>query len=328
MAAQMMNDRVGPLIDRDPTARVSVAGAGTDGRIVVSHLTKMFGQVTAVDDLSFTVDPGSVMGFLGPNGAGKTTTLRCLLGLISPTKGTGTISGRRYSELAHPIATVGALLESASFHPGRTARNHLRVLCAAAAIPDRRADEVLEMTGMSDVADRRVGTFSTGMRQRLGLAAALLGDPSVLVLDEPANGLDPVGITWVREMLRYLAGQGKTVLVSSHQLAEMEHTADNIVIIDKGRLVRAGKLADILATTTSVVHVRTPRPDLLGAALGAAGLSFDTDDGALVVGHTDAAHVGHLAFTAGVELAELTDEHSDLEQVFLDLTTNGEVTGP
>jgi len=328
MAAQMTTQRVDPAIDGDPMSSSCVANAGADGRIVVSHLTKVFGEVKAVDDLSFTVDPGSVMGFLGPNGAGKTTTLRCLLGLISPTKGTGTISGRRYSELAHPIATVGAVLESANFHPGRTARNHLRVLCAAAAIPDRRANEVLEMTGMSDVADRRVGTFSTGMRQRLGLAAALLGDPSVLILDEPANGLDPAGITWVRQMLRYLTGQGKTVLVSSHQLAEMEHTADNIVIIDKGRLVRAGKLADILATTSSVVHVRTPRPDLLSAALTAAGLSFEASDGALVVVHTDAAHVGHLAFTAGVELAELTEEHSDLEQVFLDLTATGERTIP
>ncbi len=328
MAAQIMTERVDQLIDRGPTTKTPVAGGGVDGRIVVSHLTKLFGAVKAVDDLSFTVDPGTVMGFLGPNGAGKTTTLRCLLGLISPTKGAGTISGRRYSELADPIATVGALLESANFHPGRTARNHLRVLCAAAAIPDRRADEVLEMTGMSDVADRRVGTFSTGMRQRLGLAAALLGDPSVLILDEPANGLDPAGITWVRQMLRYLTGEGKTVLVSSHQLAEMEHTADDIVIIDKGRLVRADKLADILATTTSAVHVRTPRPDLLGAALSSAGLSFEASDGALVVGHTEAAHVGHLAFTAGVELAELTEEHSDLEQVFLDLTTNGEMTGP
>ncbi len=328
MAAQIMTERVDQLIDRGPTSRTSGADTAVDGRIVVSHLTKVFGEVKAVDDLSFTVDPGTVMGFLGPNGAGKTTTLRCLLGLISPTNGAGTISGRRYSELAHPIATVGALLESANFHPGRTARNHLRVLCAAAAIPDRRANEVLEMTGMSDVADRRVGTFSTGMRQRLGLAAALLGDPSVLILDEPANGLDPAGITWVRQMLRYLTGQGKTVLVSSHQLAEMEHTADNIVIIDKGRLIRAGKLADILATTTSVVRVRTPRPDLLGAALSSAGLSFEASDTALVVGHTDAAHVGHLAFTAGVELAELTEEHSDLEQVFLDLTTNGEMTGP
>jgi ABC-2 type transport system ATP-binding protein len=328
MVAPTISEHVDAPIDTEASKSACLEGTVVDGRIVVSNLTKVFGGLRAVDDLSFTVEPGSVMGFLGPNGAGKTTTLRCLLGLISPTKGTATISGRRYCELAHPLATVGALLESSDFHPGRTARNHLLVLCMAAAIPDRRADEVLEMTGMTNTANRRVGTFSTGMRQRLGLAAALLGDPSVLVLDEPANGLDPAGINWVRQMLRYLAGEGKTVLVSSHLLAEMEHTADNIVIIDKGRLIQTGRLADILGTTTSVVRVRTPRPDLLRAALIGAGLTAEPRDGALVVAHTDAARVGHLAFTAGIELQELTEERSDLEQVFLELTTNAERTGP
>ena len=310
----------------DAGSRAAPARAGS-ARIVVSHLSKAFGEVRAVDDLSFTVEPGTVMGFLGPNGAGKTTTLRCLLGLISPTKGTCTISGCSYAKLADPTATVGALLESCDFHPGRTARNHLRVLCAAAGIHDRRADEVLEMTGMAESADRRAGTFSTGMRQRLGLAAALLGDPAVLVLDEPANGLDPAGITWVRQMLRYLAAQGKTVLVSSHQLAEMEHTADTVVIINQGRLVQAGPLADLLASTAAAVRVRTPRPDLLRTALMEAGLPVEPRDGALLVRRASAAQVGHLAFTAGVELEELAEEHTDLEQVFLELTGTG-VAGP
>ncbi len=311
MVAQVVAEQAGPRLPATRTA---------DGRIVVTHLTKVFGGVKAVDDLSFTVEPGSVMGFLGPNGAGKTTTLRCILGLIAPTHGTTTVSGCAYADLAHPLGTVGALLESCDFHPGRTARNHLRVLCAAAGIPDRRADEVLEMTGMAEAADRRVGAFSTGMRQRLGLAAALLGDPSVLILDEPANGLDPAGINWVRQMLRYLAGEGRTVLVSSHLLAEMEHTADNIVIINKGRLVQSGTLADILATTTVAVRVRSPETDRLHAVLAGAGLPVEARNGALLVGHADGARVGHLAFAAGIELQELTEEHSDLEQVFLDLT--------
>jgi len=312
----------GEAVVRTGGVERSEPSAGGD-EIVVSHLTKAFGPVKAVDDLSFTVEPGTVMGFLGPNGAGKTTTLRCLLGLITPTAGTCTISGRPYARLDRPLATVGAVLDSSEFHPGRTARNHLRVLCAAAGIADRRADEVLEMTGMADAADRRAGTFSTGMRQRLGLAAALLGDPSVLVLDEPTNGLDPAGITWVRALLRYLADQGRTVIVSSHLLSEMEHTADQIVIIDRGRLVRAGGLGDVLGAASTAVRVRTPRPDVLRPALVAAGLAVEDRGGALLVRDADAARVGHLAFTAGVELQELAEEHGDLEQVFLALTTAG-----
>jgi ABC-2 type transport system ATP-binding protein len=214
-----------------------------DGRIAVANLTKYFGKVRAVDDLSFEVEPGTVTGFLGPNGAGKTTTLRCLLGLVAPTKGTATIGGRRYADLADPLGSVGAALEASSFHPGRTARNHLRVLCAAARLPDRRADEVLQLTGLGDAANRRVRGFSMGMRQRLALAATLLGDPRVLILDEPANGLDPAGINWLREFLRYLATrQGKTVLVSSHILSEVEQTVDSVVIIAQGRLIREGTL--------------------------------------------------------------------------------------
>ncbi len=288
--------------------------------IVVSHLTKQFGRVRAVDDLSFTVEPGSVTGFLGPNGAGKTTTLRCVLGLVTPTAGTTAIGGRRYAELTHPMQTVGAALEASNFHPGRTARNHLLVLCAASGIADARADEVLALTGMSDAADRRVGGFSTGMRQRLGLAAALLGDPSVLILDEPAAGLDPAGINWLRQLLRYLAVEGgKTVLVSSHLLAEMEQTADRVVIINRGRLVREGSLDELTGQAASVVRVRTPQAERLLDVLTGAGLSAEARDGALVV-RAEPARVGHLAFAGGIELHELVEERTDLEQVFLQLT--------
>ena len=295
--------------------------AGDHG-IVVSHLSKEFGAVRAVDDLSFSVPPGSVTGFLGPNGAGKTTTLRCILGLIKPTHGTASIGGRRYAQLARPLQTVGAALEASSFHPGRTARNHLLVLCAAAGIPDARADEVLEMTGMTDAGKRRVGGFSTGMRQRLGLATALLGDPAVLVLDEPATGLDPAGVNWLRQLLRYLALEfGKTVLISSHLLAEMEQTADNIVIISHGKLVREGTLAELTGETApSVVKVRTPTPDQLLTALTGEGLRAEIDDGVLSVRAAEAARVGHVAYVHGIELYELCEEHSDLEDVFLELT--------
>src|SRR6266498_3580413 len=241
-----------------------------DGRIVVSNLTKFFGKVRAVDDLSFEVEPGTVTGFLGPNGAGKTTTLRCLLALVTPTRGTATIGGRRYAD---PLGTVGAALEASSFHPGRTARNHLRVLCAAARLPDARADEVLELTGIAEAANRRVRGFSMGMRQRLALAATLLGDPRVLILDEPANGLDPAGINWLREFLRYLATkQGKTVLVSSHILSEVEQTVDSIVIIAQGRLVREGTLKDLLGTASVAIRVRTPEADKLREVLERGGL--------------------------------------------------------
>jgi ABC-2 type transport system ATP-binding protein len=291
------------------------------GLIVVSHLTKDYGRVRAIDDLSFSAEPGKVTGFLGPNGAGKTTTLRCLLGLIRPTGGTATIAGRRYADLPRPLQTVGAALEASSFHPGRTARNHLRVLCAAAGLPDRRADEVLDMTGIADAADRRVGGFSTGMRQRLGLAAALLGDPTVLVLDEPATGLDPAGITWLRQTLRYLSAEhGKTVLVSSHLLDEMEHIADEIVIIAGGHLVHRGALADLIGRAGAAVRVRTPQPDRLLAVLRQAGLAADDTGGTLVAHGADSSRIGHLAFVNGIELTELTEQRTDLEDVFLELT--------
>ncbi len=293
-----------------------------DGRIVVENLTKYFGKVRAVDDLSFEVEPGTVTGFLGPNGAGKTTTLRCLLGLVRPTKGTTTIGGRRYADLPDPLGTVGAALEASSFHPGRTARNHLRVLCAAAKIPDARADEVLELTGIADSANRRVRGFSMGMRQRLGLAATLLGDPRVLVLDEPANGLDPAGISWLREFLRYLAEkQGKTVLVSSHILSEVEQTVDSIVIIAEGRLVREGSLQDLLSTASVMIRVRTPEAGKLREVLERGGLATEAgDDGTVLVPNSSTEAVGHLAFVNQIELHELARQASDLEDVFLELT--------
>ncbi|MDQ1654253.1 MAG: type transport system ATP-binding protein [Cryptosporangiaceae bacterium] len=293
--------------------------AHAEGRIVVSGLTKQFKRVRAVDDLSFTVEPGTITGFLGPNGAGKTTTLRMLLGLVGPTAGTATIGGVRYTDLPHPLRTVGASLESSSFHKGRTGRNHLRVMCAAAGLPVTRADEVLDATGMTAAANRKVRGYSLGMKQRLGLAATLLGDPQVLILDEPANGLDPEGIRWLRGFLRTLADRGRTVLVSSHLLAEVEQTVDDVVIIAGGKSVRQGKVSVLRAEQKSSVRVRTPNPAPLVAALSGFSVQ-ETPDGALRIVGADAAQVGKSAFAAGVELHELATEQSDLEDVFLELT--------
>jgi ABC-2 type transport system ATP-binding protein len=291
------------------------------GRIVVDQLTKVFGtKVRAVDRLSFTVEPGSVTGFLGPNGAGKTTTLRMVLGLVRPTSGTATISGMPYKALQHPISQVGAALESSSFHPARSGRNHLRIQCIAAGLPVQRADEVLEMVGLADAGKRKVRGYSLGMRQRLGLAAALLGDPKVLVLDEPANGLDPDGIRWLRGFFRHLAGEGRSVLVSSHQLNEVQEVADRVVILNRGQLVRSGLIRDLLAGTDSVV-VRGPALGPLDAALRQQGLSpSQTGPESLQVVGTDTDQVGHLAFTAGVELHELSKQGFDLEDLFFQLT--------
>ncbi len=293
----------------------------SDGQIVVSGLTKQFRKVRAVDDLSFTVEPGTITGFLGPNGAGKTTTLRCLLGLVTPTAGSATIGGQRYAELAHPLSTVGAALEASSFHKGRTGRNHLRVMCAAAGLPYRRADEALEMVGMSDAANRKVRGYSMGMRQRLGLAQTLLGDPKVLILDEPANGLDPAGINWLRSFLRSLANEGRTVLVSSHLLSEVEQTVDEVVIIAAGRSVRQGKITDLQADASASVRVRTPHADKLVAALPGATIRTTAQPDLLYIDDRPAAEVGKAALAAQVELHELTTEQSDLEDLFLALTT-------
>jgi ABC-2 type transport system ATP-binding protein len=295
--------------------------ASPGATIEVAGLTKQFASVLAVDDLSFTVGPGRVTGFLGPNGAGKTTTLRCVLGLVAPTSGDATIDGRHYHDLPHPMRVVGAALEATGFHPGRSAQNHLRVLARAAGIDERRATETLDLVGLTESASRAVGGFSLGMRQRLQLAAALLGDPGVLVLDEPANGLDPEGIAWLRAFLRYLAAEGRTVLVSSHVLSEVEQTVDDVVIIAQGRLVRACPLDELTADHSHVV-VRTPTPQQLTEALAqhAPAARVTTTDEGLHVVDVDAATVGHIAFGAQVELHELRPAASDLEQVFLSLT--------
>lgn len=286
--------------------------------IDVAGLTKHFGDTVALDGLSFSVRPGVVTGFLGPNGSGKTTTLRCLLGLVTPTSGSATIDGRHYRDLDDPVRTVGASLEASDFHPGRTARAHLQVMALAAGIEVARCDALLAQVGLTDTADRRVGGFSLGMRQRLALAQALLGDPPVLLLDEPANGLDPAGIAWLRGFLRALAAEGRTVLISSHVLSEVEQTVDDVVVISRGRLVRQGALAE-LDSGPSHVLVRTPRPEMLLAALD--GVSVETlPTGLLRVPGHSAEEVGHVAFAAGVELHELTSEPSDLEKVFLDMT--------
>jgi len=289
--------------------------------ITVEELTKRFGDLVAVDGLSFEVDQGTVVGFLGPNGAGKTTTLRMLLGLVTPTAGNARIQGRPYRELAAPLRHVGAVLEASSFHPGRTARNHLRVVAIAAGLPRARADDVLAQVGLDQAADRRVGGFSLGMRQRLALATAMLGDPEVLVLDEPANGLDPEGIHWLRGLLRHLADQGRTVLVSSHVLAEVAQTVDQVVIIAHGRLVTQSTLAALNARTEQSVRVRTPQAEALRPLLTAQGIHANLPAHAQVVAvGTTTEAVGQAAAAAGIVIYEMGAERSNLEEVFLELT--------
>jgi ABC-2 type transport system ATP-binding protein len=295
----------------------------SDGQIVTSGLTKHYKNVRAVDNLSLTVEPGRVTGFLGPNGAGKTTTLRMLLNLVTPTSGFATISGKRYADLAQPLRHVGAVLEASSAHRGRTGRNHLRVICAAAGFPDRRADEVLNLVGLTPAAKRKFKGYSLGMRQRLGIAQAMLGDPRVLILDEPANGLDPEGIRWMRDLLKRLAEEGRTVLVSSHLLSEMELLADDVIIIAKGALVTHGPVTEVVEgiAHAGTVRVRTPEPDKLTAALDSGATAAPGPDGALMVSGVDAPAVGAAALRAGVVLHELVTERPDLERVFLELTS-------
>jgi ABC-type multidrug transport system ATPase subunit len=296
-------------------------------RVEVDGLTKTFGAVRAVDSLSFTVQPGSVTGFLGPNGAGKTTTLRMVLGLETPDSGSATFDGVAYAALPEPTRMVGAVLETA-FHPARSGRNHLRVYCRAAGLPLSRADEALRQVGLADAGDRRAGGYSLGMRQRLALATALLGDPAVLVLDEPANGLDPEGIQWLRGFLQHMAhNEGRTVLVSSHLLSEMEHTADRVVIIGSGTLVREGSIAELRsgADGAGTVLVRSPEAHRLADVLRAAGHAVATQDGeTLTVSGLPTAAVGHQAFTSGVELHELRPESSGLEEIYFRLTAGQE----
>jgi len=291
-------------------------------RIEVKGLTKHFGKVVAVQDLTFSVEPGRITGFLGPNGAGKTTTLRMLLSLVAPTSGTCTIGGSRYVDLQHPQRIVGAALEAASFHPGRNARNHLRVLGQTCGMGASRADELLDLVGLSAAAKRRVGGFSMGMRQRLGLAGALIGDPSVLILDEPANGLDPEGIRWLRGFLRALAAEGRTILVSSHMLSEVQQTVDDVIIISQGRAVKQSTLAELEAEAKAGVLVRAADPAALGQLAERSGWSATPrPDGALVVSGLAAPAVGHELFAAGLEVHELQQVGSDLESRFFELVS-------
>jgi ABC-2 type transport system ATP-binding protein len=293
-----------------------------ESAVVADSLTKRFGSLLAVDSLSFALAPGTITGFLGPNGAGKTTTLRMLLGLAKPSAGSARILGRAYGELEQPALRVGAVLEAADFHPGRSGRDHLRMLSRAARLPDARVDEVLRLVELDGAAGRRVKGYSLGMRQRLGLAAALLGDPELLVLDEPANGLDPEGVRWLRDFLRAFAAGSRTVLVSSHVLAEVAQTVDQVLIINHGRLVVESSLDQLTARVGGSIRVRTPARGKLQEALRQEGIEATTvnDQGLLVHGVTS-EKLGDLAFAAGVPIYELVAEGSSLEDVFLELTT-------
>jgi len=303
--------------------------------IEVRNLTKRFGAKVAVDDLTFTVEPGRVTGFLGPNGAGKSTTMRVILGLDRPQSGTATIDGRPYRELSDPLRTVGALLEAKSVHTGRSARNHLLFLAQTQGLPARRADEMLDLVGLSDVAAKRAGSFSLGMSQRLGIAAALLGDPRVLLLDEPVNGLDPEGVLWIRNLMKHLATQGRTILVSSHLMNEMAVTADHLIVIGKGRLIAAASTADVIARgTEKSVLVRSPDAARLAELVSAAGghvargaaLAPDgpepADGELLTVTNMEAPRIGEIAASAAVVLHELTPRLASLEEVFIELTAD------
>ncbi|WP_124039016.1 ABC transporter ATP-binding protein [Neoactinobaculum massilliense] len=296
--------------------------------ITVEHLTKRYGHVTAVSDLSFSIAPGKVTGFLGPNGSGKSTTMRCIMGLDRPTSGRTTIGGVEYRKLRSPLTKVGALLDGNAFYGGRTARTELRAIARTHGISNRRVDEVLALTGLESVADKRTKGFSLGMGQRVGIARALLGDPEVLIFDEPVNGLDPDGVRWVRELMRALAAQGRTVLVSSHLMSEMAQTADNLVVIGRGKLIAEGPLENFINTVeNTTVRVTGPDPHAIDAALRplASTLTWEAPSEAapqgvaVVVGKTR-AEIGHALFVAGVEIHELTEAHRSLEDVFIGLT--------
>ncbi|WP_415949575.1 ABC transporter ATP-binding protein [Streptomyces sp. KLOTTS4A1] len=290
--------------------------------IQVTALTKEYGGTRAVDGLTFTVEPGKVTGFLGPNGAGKSTTMRLVLGLDRPTSGTATIGGRAYASLSDPLRKVGALLDAQNAHGSRSGRNHLRALAVSNSLPARRVDEVLEETGLTSAADRRIRTYSLGMRQRLGIAAALLGDPPVIMLDEPSNGLDPEGIIWIRELLRRLAREGRTVLVSSHLMNETATFADHLVVLGRGRLLADTPMRRFLDEHSGArVRVRSTEPARLREALTKAGHNAARDeDGKLTVEGVTAADIGALAAREGIPVLELADETASLEQAYLALT--------
>ena len=288
-------------------------------------LTKHYGTTLAVDGLSFDVQPGRVTGFLGPNGAGKTTTMRLVLGLDRPSAGSVTVAGKRYADYRFPLYEVGALLDAKAVHGGRRARDHLVCLAQSNRIPRRRVDEVLEIVGLAEVARRRVGTFSLGMSQRLGIATALLGDPEVLMFDEPVNGLDPEGIVWIRNLFRSLADEGRTVFVSSHLMSEMALTADHLIVIGRGKLIADESIADLLSRGATSVRVGSPEIDRLAALLGNAGARVDADAdadavGVVVVRDLPASVIGEIAARNGVVLHELTPERASLEETFFELT--------
>ena len=293
--------------------------------IEVEGLSKRFGKTQAVAGLSFRVEPGTITGFLGPNGAGKSTTLRAVLGLVHPDAGGATVLGRPYRELDRPLHRVGAVLEASEVHPGRSGRNHLRVQAAAVGLPASRVQEVLALVELSAAAKRRVKGYSLGMRQRLGLATALLGDPEVLVLDEPANGLDPAGIRWLRDLLRSLAAEGRTILVSSHVLSEVAQTADRVVIIHRGKLVQQASIAEVLAGAQGATRVRSPDAHTLRGLLTAQGGTVTEIDGTTLAADLAPERIGELAAANGIVLHELTVESATLEEVFLELT-GGETT--
>jgi ABC-2 type transport system ATP-binding protein len=293
--------------------------------VVAESLTKRFGALVAVDDLSFALEPGTITGFLGPNGAGKTTSLRMLLGLAAPTSGRALVFGEPYARVADAALRIGAVLEATDFHPGRSGRDHLRMLSDAVELPRSRVEEVLRLVELRDAANRRAKGYSLGMRQRLGLAAALLGDPELLILDEPANGLDPEGVRWLRDFLREFAAGQRTVLVSSHVLAEVAQTVDQVLIINRGRLVVESSLEQLTARVGGSVRVRSPDPDKLIAALEDAGIQTTRSNEHTVLAHgTTSEQVGDLAFAAEVPIHELIADSSSLEDVFLELTSEQE----
>lgn len=290
--------------------------------IEIANVTKRYGSTVAVNGLSFEVRAGEVTGFLGPNGAGKSTTMRMMVGLDTPTSGAVTIDGNRYQDLRFPLHHVGALLEARAVHPGRSARNHLLALAQSNGLGKHRVEEVLDLVGLTDVADRKAGGFSLGMGQRLGIAAALLGDPSTVILDEPANGLDPEGIQWIRQLLRSFATEGRAVLVSSHLMSEMALTADRLIVIGKGRLIAEGTVDDVVRSSTdSHVHVASAQPETLHTLLVESGAAVNVNaDGTFLVGGIDARSIGAIAAAAAIALYELTPRTASLEDAYMELT--------
>jgi ABC-2 type transport system ATP-binding protein len=292
--------------------------------IEVRGLTKRYGDKVAVDNLTFGIESGKVTGFLGPNGAGKTTTMRCILGLDYPNEGTVTVAGKPYQDLAYPMREVGALLEAKSVHGGRSAYNHLLCLAQTNSLPRRRVNEVLELVGLTEVAKKRSKGFSLGMAQRLGIAATLLGDPRVLMFDEPVNGLDPEGILWIRNLMKALASEGRTVFVSSHLMSEMENTADHLIVIGRGKLIADCTMKEFVARASgAAVRVRTPATDQLVRAVSAKGATAGVDDdGSIEVRGMTTEEIGDLAFAEGIRLHELTTVRASLEEAFMELTSD------